>query len=528
MRGDASAPIAVVAGILVFAAISCAPSPGPSSGGTLVIGSTVDLDSWNEYLSQQAFAVSLHKRIWLRLAQETAPGPDGLPRWEPLLAESWERSEDRRSLVFRLREASWSDGTPVTSSDVRFTWRAQTAPAVAWIGAPSKSRILDVETPDPRTVVFRFERPYPEQFADAVDGGILPEHVHGAVPFERWRSHDWSAARVGSGPFLPVSHRPGEEIVLERNPTYFREGLPFLDRIVVRIVPDAANVLSQFLAGRLDWVEGIPPQDAARARAVPGARIVPLDTPGFDYVGWNGSRPPFDDPEIRRALGLATDAQAIVDELLFGFGRVSRGPVPSSSWAAPADLPGPRYAPDEARRILSRKGFGPDRPLTFEILTNAGNRLREAVVVKLQDQWARVGVRAVPAVLDSRALRERAARGEFDAYLHGWRFAERVDLQAFFGSGALPPAGANYVRYVPPEIDALLETLRQAADPDSARAAYAAIARRVVEDQPYTFLYEPQRIVALGSRLREADLDVAADPLARVERFRLSPGVGGP
>lgn len=524
MSGDARG----LAAILLLAATGCAPAPAPRAGGTMVVGSTVDLDSWNEYLSQQAFAVSLHKRIWLRLAQEAGPGADGLPRWEPLLAESWESSEDGRALVFRLREASWSDGTPLTSSDVRFTWKAQTDPEVAWIGAAAKSRILDVETPDPRTAVFRFERPYPEQFADAVDGGILPEHVHGKVPLDRWRGHDWSAVRVGSGPFLPASHRPGEEIVLERNPSYFREGLPHLDRIVVRIVPDTANVLAQFLAGRLDWVEGIPPQDAARARAVPGARIVPLDAPGFDYVGWNGSRPPFDDPEVRRALGLATDAQAIVDELLYGFGRVSRGPIPSSSWAAPSETAGARHDTDEARRILARKGFGPDRPLTFEILTNAGNRLRESVLVKLQDQWARAGVRAVPAVLDSRALRERASRGEFDAYLHGWRFAERVDLAAVFGSGALPPAGANYVRYVPKEIDALLETLSRAADPEAARAAYAAIARRVVEDQPYTFLYEPQRIVAVGSRLSEADLDIAADPLARVERFRLSPGAGGP
>jgi peptide/nickel transport system substrate-binding protein len=494
----------------------------------MVVGSTVDLDSWNEYLSRQAFAVSLHKRIWLRLAQEAERGADGLPRWEPLLAESWERSEDGRSLVFRLREVAWSDGTPLTSSDVRFTWKAQTAPDVAWVGAASKSRILDVVTPDPRTVVFRFERPYPEQLADAVDGGILPEHVHGRVPFDRWHAHDWSAVRVGSGPFLPASHRPGEEIVLERNAAYFQEGLPRLDRIVVRIVPDAANILTQFLAGRLDWVEGIPPKDVVRAREVEGSRIVALDTPGFDYVGWNGSRPPFDDPDIRRALGLATDARALVDELLYGFGRVSVGPVPSSSWAAPEGAAEPRHDPEQARRILARKGYGPDRPLSFEILTNAGNLLRESVVVKLQDQWARVGVRAVPLVLESRALRERAARGEFDAYLHGWRFAEKVDLAAVFGSGALPPAGANYVGYAPAEIDDLLETLRLAEDGATARSAYAAIARRVVEDQPYTFLYEPQRIVALGSRLAGAEIDIASDPLARVERFRLSPGAGAP
>jgi peptide/nickel transport system substrate-binding protein len=507
----------------------CAPRSTPSAEeSTFVVGSTVDVDSWNEYLSGQSFAVSLHRRIWLRLAQEAGAGPDGIPRWEPLIADSWDRSPDGRSLTFRLREMVWSDGTPLTSGDVRFSWLAQTSPAVAWVGAGSKSGITDVETPDPRTAVFRFERPYPEQFADAVDGGILPAHVFGAVPFEQWRSHDWSRVRIGSGPFLLAKHLPGEQIVLEKNPLYFKTGRPFVNRVVIRIVPDSSNLLSQFLSGRLDWLEGVAPQDADRIGDLPGARVIALDAPGFDYVGWNGTKPPFDDPQIRRALSLAIDRDALVRDLLYGYGRVSKGPIPSSFWAAPLAPPTVAFDPEEARRLLAERGFSSERPLRFELMTNAGNRLREAVVVKLQDLWGRVGVQAVPRIVESRTLRERASAGDYDAFLAGWRFSEKIDLAAIFGSAALPPAGANVVRYAPAELDGLLARLQASEDIEDARAAYHDIASRVVRDHPYTFLYEPQRIVAVGTRVKEFQADVHSDPLARVDSMRIRSGDGLP
>jgi len=116
---------------------------GPVRGGTAVLGSIADVDSWNEYVSQQAFAGQVLRRVFLRLAQETADGLESPDAFEPLLAESWSFGDDGRSLTFRLRAATWSDGVPVTAADVRFTWLAQTSEHVPWIAAASKSRITD-------------------------------------------------------------------------------------------------------------------------------------------------------------------------------------------------------------------------------------------------------------------------------------------------------------------------------------------------------------------------------------------------
>lgn len=520
-------------------AASCDQTPGtshpsvaspPRRGGTAVLGSISDVDSWNEYVSQQSFAGNLLRRIYLRLAQEQAAGPHSPESYAPQLAESWSFSPDGLSLTFKLRHAEWSDGEPITAADVRFTWQAQTSAAVPWIAASTKEHITDVKELDPGTVVFQFDRKYPFQFADAVEGGILPEHVFGGIDFAGWATHDWSAAAaVGSGPFLLERHVPGQEIVLQRNLRYFKEGHPLLDRVVVRIVPDAGNLLTQLLSGDIDYMEGITPRDAARLGRDSAVTPIPFDYPQYDYIGWNGSRPPFDKPQIRRAMTLAIDRQALVEDLLHGFGRVSKGPLLSFSWGVDPDLDPWPYDPDEARKMLSAQGYstsgangqasGSGRPLEFELMTNSGNRLREEMLVKVQEQLSRIGVRVRVQPLEMKTLRQRAAAADYDAYLGGWVYSGKDDLKPIFGSAFTPPEGANVVFYRSEEADRLLAQVSGAAEAEAMRSPLVALQRRIHEDQPYTFLYEGRRVAAHGRRLAGVEIDIPSDPLARLESF---------
>ncbi len=489
----------------------------PQRGGTLVVGSTVDADAWNEYVSQQTFAANMLRRIYARLAQEQGDAQDHPPSFEPLLAQSWSFSPDGLTLTFKLRSATWSDGEPLTAGDVRFTWTAQTAAAVGWTGVSFKERIKSVEVVDPQTVAFHFDRAYPEMLADAVEGGILPEHLFAKIPFAEWRTHDWSQHRIASGPFVLESWKPGEEIVLAKNPRYAQPERPLLDKLVVRIVPDVGNLETQLAAGGIDYMEGVPPQDAARIAGTKRLSLLVFENPMFDYVGWNGAKKPFDDPEVRRALTLAIDRKAIVDDLLYGFGRVSSGPLLSSWWAADPTLAPWPFDPKEAQRILAGKGFDAAHPLSFELTTNTGNRVREAVLLKIQDQLARIGVRVTTRSYEMKAFRERNVAGDYDAYVAGWRFNGKLDLASIFGSKAVPPAGSNVVAYRSAEADRLLDAIGTAPDWRTAKAAYGRFARRIHEDQPYTFLYEGKRIAAVGPRFRGMRIDVPADPWARLE-----------
>lgn len=523
-------------GVFVLTGLGChspAPPPGPvevqgpSRGGTAVLGSISDVDSWNEYTSRQDFAAKLHRRLFLRLAREQGDGQTGPASYEPQLAESWTLSDDGRSLTFRLRPARWSDGKPITAADVRFTWTAQTASDVAWVGVTAKDHVADVEVLDESTVTFHFDSVYPHQLADAVEGGILPEHVYGEIPFEQWRTYDWSKLTVGSGPFLLERYEPGHEIVLRRNSRYFREGLPYLDKVVIRIVPDEGNLVTQLRSGDIDYFEGLAPRDASRLSSDRDISLVSFDYPKYDYIGWNGSKPPFDDSRLRKALTLGIDRAGLVEELLYGFGRISKGPLLSFWWSANRDLDPWPYDPEQARSILAELGYDTrnddgstvdrGKPLELELITNAGNRLREAMTVKIQEQLSRVGVVVHLRTLEMKTLVGRCMSGDFDAYLGGWTLLGKPDLKPIFGSEFTPPRGANVVHYDSPEIDRLLARLEQAADWQAMKQVFDEIQQRIHLDQPYTFLYETKRVAAYGPRLVGMQIDIPSDPLARLE-----------
>jgi peptide/nickel transport system substrate-binding protein len=478
-----------------------------------VLGSISDVDAWNEAVSAQSFAANLHRRLFLRLAREKGDAGLTAASFEPELATSWTVAEDHRSLTFHLREATWSDGAPLTAEDVRFTWQAQTNADVAWVGADSKADVKDVTVGDPRTVTFHFDRVTPFQFAHAVEGGILPRHVFGKVPFKEWRTHDWSKEPIASGPFVLQSHAPGQEIVLVRNPKA-PEPVPLLEKVVIRIVPDVGSLLTQVLAGEIDYVEGIPPREGARVKATPGVSLLAFDYPMVDYLGWNGAKPPLDDPEVRRALTLAIDRQALVDELLAGFGKVAAGPLPSFfPGASPALAPWP-YDPAQAQSILESKGFGPGKkPLSLEVVTNQGNRVREEALVRLQAQLAKMNVQLVPRPLEMATLRTRVSKGEFDAWLAGWRWAGAPDLSSNFRSDARPPAGGNAVSYASADADAALAAAAAASDWSGAEAALARVQEILHRDQPVTFLWEAQRLAAVRARVHGAAVTVSSDPL---------------
>lgn len=537
MLGIASGLLLVVA-LFGFTGCSKDEAPGgspnaetPQRGGSAVIGSITDMDSWNEYVSRQSFAHFVLRRIFLRLAHEREAGGGSPESYGPALAQSWDRSEDGLSITFRLRDTVWSDGRPITADDVRFTWQAQTSEHVPWTNGEAKERIRDVVVEDERTVTFQFDREYPYQLSDAVEGGILPLHVFGQIPFEEWATHDWSRHSIGSGPFLLERHEPGQEIVLRRNPNYHQADYPLLDRVVVRVVPDVLSLLTQLRSGEIDLLLNVPPRDAYRIASDPDSpiRIVTFDTPRYEYLGWNCARPPFDDPMVRRAITLAIDRDSLVEDLVYEYGTVSSRPVPSSWWGAADGVEPWPYDPDEARAILQSRGYvtdtvvgvaaGRETRLEFDLVTNAGNRLREDTLIKIQEQLSRVGIKANVRTLEQRTLIQQASGGDFDGYLGGWNFVGKVPLKILFGSSYVPPNGFNVVRYHVPEVDDALDDLDLASDWQEMKPFLDAIQERIHEDQPYTFLFERQGIAAYGPRLQGVIIDIPSDPLARLERF---------
>lgn len=287
----------VLGGLLGLIAASCGAAdskssasksePVPQKGGTLVVAIGAEPDSLNIYMARAAESMLVANRILPRLAREIMPKPGTEETFEPELARAWKILDGGKTLKVDLEPGgTWSDGTPITCEDLVFTLQAQTSPAVAWRGASLKRHIQRIDCPDPLTALFRFDRAYPGQFMDANDLNILPRSLKN-IPFEKWRGTDWAARLPAGGPFRVASVRPGQDIVLERNPGYWQKDLPYLDKVVLRIVPEPTGRVTGLLSGEFDIAETLSPDEARRVSNQTGVTLLRRPEWSYSYLGWN-------------------------------------------------------------------------------------------------------------------------------------------------------------------------------------------------------------------------------------------------
>jgi peptide/nickel transport system substrate-binding protein len=488
---------------------------GPHRGGTVVTAWTAEPGGVNSLiLPSTQINNEMLFRMFLHLVEEQADFQQHPATFKPELAKSYDWSPDHKILTFHLRDdVVWTDGVPVTSADVRWTWAAQRNADVAWELADSKHWIDDVEEVDPHTVRFHFSRVYAKQFLDANEGPVFPKHAWEKLPFAQWRqNNDWFRQHlVVDGPFTIASWQPQQQIVLQRNDKYYEKGLPYLDRVVMRQVRDQASGLTQLLSGDVDYLPQISPTDAPRVKASPRLELISYWFNIYVACVWNNENPLFRDPEVRRALTLAIDRKTIVDTLLGATGRVADSPILTSVWAHdPAVKPWP-YDLAEARRILAAKGWKDTdgdgvldkdgKPFAFELLTNTGNQLRADATVMIQSQLKKAGIRATPRQVEFNTLAAVTIAGKFDAAMVGFTIDTSLDLRSNFHSASIQE-GSNYSRVRSPELDHLLEVA--AAQPDilAERPYLNQIQEIVHRDQPATFLWESQRLTAVNKRVK--------------------------
>ena len=522
--GAAGAHVSAAPGGAAGAHVSAAPgaagalgaiagSGAGHRGGTLVVGWSSEPVGVNEmiyppnYLSDEML-----RQLFVQLVQEQGDFEHHPPTVVPALATSYDWSADHKLLTFHLRQAQWSDGAPLTAEDVRWTWQLAKRPEFAASQNGKKKWITDVEVIDPHTVRFHFDHVYSTQLLDANEGSILPKHAWEKLPLDQWGARgDWFRQHlVVSGPYDLESWQSQQELVLKRNERYWKRDRPLIERVVIRIIPNQNNLLTQLQTGALDFVQNLSPQDAKKVSANPRLQLLPLWFRSWVGVVWNTNRPPFGDAEVRRALTLGIDRQGLVDAIWGRYAAVSDSPVLNHVWAHDPTLRPWPYQPEEARRILAARGWKPGpggilqrggRPFSFELLTNTGNQQRGDAAVMIQAQLARIGVDARVRQLEFNTLSDLLTKGSFDASILGSTMDTGLDLTSQFHSSEI--GSNNLTHYSNPEVDRLIDdSMRQ---PEIAKALpdLLQIQRILHRDQPFTFLWESQRINASNRRLHD-------------------------
>lgn len=523
-----------IVGVALLFSFACSPSRPDSQRpqDTVVIGIQTDLQSWNPFMAEDATSAEILGLIHPSLAVEQVDYQRHPPTFEPALAERWDWSDDGLELTVRLRrDAAWSDGVPVTSRDLVFSWQVQTSDELGWAWGDITDAIAGVESIDEHTVRYRFTHRYPYQLMDVNDGPIVPAHAWGGIPLARWEATDWQPLTLSAGPYMLADHQSQQEIVLVRNPAYFEPERPRIGRVVFRVVPSKSALLSQFLAGGVDLMNGISPAGVPRVQADPGLVLTVFPDRSYTHVCWNLRRPLFADRAVREALAHAIDRQTLIDVVYEGFAHVATGPVLSTMWAFDRDLDPPGYDPREAARILAEAGWRDsdgdgtlDRDgevLAFELLAPVESETRQDVALMIERDLERLGVRVTPRFTEWGSVQAAVDSGDFDAFVNRWIEPTQVDLHGVWHSAASGEATFNYGGYANPEVDRLLAEIDAAPDFATQKPLLDRVQELIVADQPYAFLVENTRIVGLNARVRNADINDASI-FFNIEDWRLA------
>ena len=449
--------------------------------------------------------------------------------WLPLVAESWQISDDGLTIRFKIRDGvTFADGEPLTAEDVAFTHRFVMDERIA---APrwraSLSRITEV-TAEGNEAVFRYEEPYFGTFELAGTLPILAEHFYGRYLESVEAAEEFNRSTgllFGSGPYRlenPSAWTPDQGIVLVRNDRYWGAAQPPFERIVYKVIQNDAALLTEFRNGDIDFYRARPldyrelKDDAEVAKRAQSFQYYDARG-GYAYIAWNqlndGTPTRFADKRVRQALTYLTDRDRITNEVMLGYATPANGPFNPLGKQLNPDLPTRQFDLDKARSLLAEAGYedrdgdgilesAEGEPFRFKLSYPSGSDDYKRIVLLLKDLYVQAGIILEPDPLDWPLMLKALDSKTYDAISLAWSSGFEVDLFQFFHSAQMATGGDNFINYANPELDALIDQARAEMDESKRMPLWHQAHEIIWEDQPYTFLLRRSRLDFVDRRIQ--------------------------
>ena len=457
-----------------FAALGATLSAGAAQaqkqGGTLTVGLELDISGFDP-LKVGVFDTSANMAA--SLIFDTLTYLDDKGDAQSKLAVSWTHSDDYKTWTFKLRPGvTFHDGTPFNAQALKFNFDRQKDPKNKCRCAFYIASMKEVEAVDDLTAVFRLTDPsvnLPKILTIPSSNNVIQSPA--AI---QAKGDDYNRNPVGTGPFVLKSWTAGDRMVLERNPNYWNRGRPYLDRVVMRPLPDSQARFASLEAGESDltWNDAFDSDNIFKAKKSPTFTVHEHVGSGATVYAFNTKVAPFDDVRVRRALVMAIDRTKMSQVLTNGLSRPASNPYGDGSWVKCKDDGALPFDLGKAQALLKEYA----KPVKFKMLVTATPRGRAAGQV-LQQFWKQAGADMEIEQVDQTAIVTRAFARQFD--VTPWRIVDLADpdpqMYANFRSGS-PVALANYSN---PELDRLLDHARITADPEKRSEDYCAISRLI-------------------------------------------------
>ncbi len=458
----------VFASVAPTSAVARQAEGEPVQGGTLRMAISEEPDQLDPARTIELLAGILMGNVFDSLVYI---GEDRLPHgW---VAESWEISPDGKVITFKIRpNLKFHDGTPLDAPAIKFGYDRILDPAMA---APYKEflgTLQTVDAPDPSTVVFNFSEPYAAFF---INGATIP--IVSPAGVEQF-GEDFGHNPVGSGPFKFKEWDPGSKIVFERNPDYVNhreddtnKGPAYVDELEYNVLPEAATQTAAFEAGELDLLD-VPREEFERISQDPNFRIVELrESNNINFIEF-ANRPPFNNPNFRKAVGYAINPEAVVRDAYLGNATVNQCPVPIANAAYDAALcaeHGYSHGPERARQMLAEAGWtdtngngvvemdGKDMSVT--LWSYAPYPVQQKSIEIMQADLNAVGLGADIQTIEFGAMQPMLESGEIGMDYMRWTFSDQSILSQMFKTPGWSGQTSD------PELDKLLIKADTTVDP---------------------------------------------------------------
>jgi peptide/nickel transport system substrate-binding protein len=459
-------------------------SEKPKAGGTLTISLTdSDVRTFDPTQALENSSIWVNLQVYDQLVRVGADGKSV----EPDLATSWDVNTDGTEYTFHLRpNITFHDGTPITSSDVKFSILRGADPKSGWSWIYPK--MTDIQTPDTSTIKFILATPWAPFVADMAlfASSILPEKALTA------QGDNFFQKPIGSGPFMFVSWDKGSKIVLKKNPNYWETGYPLLDEVDFLYLPDDNARMLQFQGGQLDIATNVPWNqiDSLKKDTNVDMQIGPMYR--MDYMVLNNTRDPFKDINIRQAMNYAVDKEAIIKAVLFGKGQVANTILPPMlDWndqlkPYPFDL-------QKAKDLMAKSHLPNGFSTTLQIWS--GDAVARSVATIVKDQLSKINIQVDVVELDGGTVFTNQSKLDYDM-IFTYLTTDIIDpdeliTYAFVGTSS---TNAHWSGYDNPVIDKLATDAAQMMKPVDRKTAYYKIQEMSTNDaQGLLMYYTPPR-----------------------------------